>query len=148
VCCTKDSGAWGLVASTRLDTNKAIFDDIDAANTVFATQSIQGEKNFYGTRDSPFIVSLDGEAFGKAAFEDDDNDIGSVWGLLKALRELPHIVWRSDTGIFQDASFIRDVEEVLICGPWLGSGLLNRDVLLGSILQKSRSPGESVVESL
>ena len=147
VCCTKDSGAWGLVASTRLDTNEAVFDDIDTANTVFAAQSIQGEENIYGVGDSLFVVSRDDQAFGKTAFEVDGNDICGIRGLFKARRELPHIIWRGDTRIFQDASFIGDVEEVLVCGPWLGNGLLNWDILLGSILQKSRSPGESVIES-
>jgi hypothetical protein len=39
------------------------------------------------------------------------------------------------------------MEEVLVGRPWFGGGLLNRDVLLGSILQKSRSSSKSVVES-
>jgi hypothetical protein len=40
------------------------------------------------------------------------------------------------------------MEQVLICRPWLGRGLLNRDALLGSILQKSGTSSKSVVESL
>ena len=147
VCCTKDGGTWGFVAPSRLDTNEAVFDDIDTANTVFAAQSVQGEEDVYRVRDSLLVVSWDEEAFGEAAFEVNSNDIGGLWGLFKALRELPHVAWRGDTRIFQDTCFVRDVEEVLVGRPWLGGSLLNRNVLLGSKLQKSRSSSEPVVKS-
>jgi len=60
--------------------------------------------------------------------------------------ELPHIYWGSDIRVSQDAGFVRDMEEVFVSRPGLGSYLLNRDWLFRSIGKESLTAEKTGVE--
>jgi hypothetical protein len=82
----------------------------------------------------------------KPMFELDFDLIGVARGRLGRLGQLPHIVRRSDVGVLEDTSLIRNVEHVLVRRPWLSSGLTDWNLFLRCVLEQSLTTGESVVK--
>src|SRR3990167_8605287 len=127
-----DGAAGRLVAATGLHANKAVFNDIQTTDAVFAADAVQ--------------LSQDGgRAHGLAVDGDDVTgavgqlDIG--WGIRRGFWRLgpaPHVFFVLGPGVFQHAAFIGDVQQVGIHGVrrLLLAVTLDRDgVLLGVVHQ-------------
>lgn len=72
---TENARCRRLVASTRLDTNESVLNDIDAPDTVFPGQRIQSHEHVNCISDSGRAT---GDFNGKSAFELDRDPFGNV----------------------------------------------------------------------
>lgn len=142
---SKDGSRRRLVTTSRLDTDESVLDNVNSADTVLSGKSVEGEEDFDGIGDSlaiRWVGDLDGETLGKL-------NLDLLWGLgclLWGSGELPHVIGRSLVGVLEDTSFVGNVEEVLVGGPWLGGGLNDGNTVLGGVLEQGGSTGESVVK--
>lgn len=110
---TQDRSSGGLVASTRLDADETVLDDVDTANTVLAGELIESEEDLdwvgvllllvrYGHFDGETSLELDGDAFGGGR------------GVFGSGGEFPHVGGRGGVGVLENTGFVGDVEEVLV----------------------------------
>lgn len=142
---SEDGGGRGLVTSSRLDTNESVLDDIDSSNTVLSGEGVEGEEDLDRVGDA-LAVGGGGDLDGETLEELNVNLLGLLGSLLGRDGQFPHVVGRSLVGVLEDTGFVGNVEEVFVGRPWLGSSLDDWDTVLGSVLEKSRSTSESVVE--
>ena len=143
---SEDGGSWRLITSTRLDTDESVLDDVDPPDTVLTPEGIKGVKHVNSIGVSLVAVRKDGELDRETLFELDCDLVRGVRGGFGRLGQLPHIGRRSDVGILEDTGLIRNVEHVLVRGPWLGGSLADWDLLLGSIFEQRLTTSESVVK--
>lgn len=139
----EDGCARGLVASARFDADETVLDDVDPSDAMLARERVQLEEDL--DRIGVCLVGR-GDLDGETGPELDGDAIGLGWGVFDGLGELPHVFWRGRVGIFEDASFVGNVEEVFICGPGLGSCLLNGDLFFAGVCEEGLTTGETVVE--
>lgn len=142
---SENSSSGRLVATSRLDTDESVLDNVDSPNTVLSGQSVEREEDLDGVGDDLAICrvgDLDRETLG----EFDLNLLGLFRGVLRRSSQLPHVIGRSLVGVFEDTSFVRNMEQVLIGRPGLGSGLNDGNTVASGVLEESRSTSESVVE--
>lgn len=135
MCLSQDCSTWSFIAASRLDSNEAVLNNVDTSNAVFAGKLVECKEDVDWVRDGG------GSGRAKAFAEDFEflwHTSGEVqgdplWGIrcfLNGLCEFPHVCWRRDIGIFKNTSFVRDVEEILVGGPGLCSGLGDWDTAL------------------
>ena len=141
-----ENGSGGrLVTTSRLDTNESVLDDINSSNTVLSGEGVEGKEDLDSVGNTLAVGGgrdLDGDTL-----EELDSDLlGLFWGVLGRSSQLPHVVGRSLIGVLENTGFVRDVEEVLVGRPGLGSGLNDGDTVLGGVLEESGSTSESLVE--
>jgi len=141
----EDGSGGGLVATTALDANEAVLYDVDAADTISTSGGVESEEDVDGIGVGILIIGKD-DFDRETALKLDGETFWSVGSIGWGLGELPHVVRRSAVGVFEDAGFVGDVEQVLVGRPWLGGSLLRRNILLGSVFEKSRSAGKAVVK--
>ncbi len=142
---TQDGSSWRFVASTGLDTDEPVLDDIDTANAMLPAEGVQGNKDIDGVSVN-LVILRHVDLHGETALELDCDLFGLSGGIFRRGSQLPHVDGRGGVGIFEDTGRIGDVEQVLISGPWLGSGLLDGDVLLSGELEEVLSASKTVVE--
>lgn len=142
---SEDGSGGRLVTSSRLDTDESVLDDIDSSNTVLSGEGVQRKKDLDSVGNT-FAVGGSGDLDGDTLEELDSDLLGLFGGLLGGGGQLPHVIGRSLVGVLKDTSLVRDVEEVLIGRPGLGSSLDNGDTVLGGVLEESGSSSESLVE--
>lgn len=92
------------------------------------------------------MVCLDSDFGGKASSKVDGDTIGGGGCLLGVCGEFPHVGWGCGVGVFEDPGFVRNVEEVLVGGPGLGSGLLDGDRFFSSKCDEGLASCKAVVE--
>lgn len=110
---SEDGGGRRLVASSRLDTNESVLDNVDSADTVPPGKSVEGKENVNRVGHSVAVSresNLDGEALGEL----DVNSLGGIGSLLGGNSKLPHVIGGSLVGVLKDTGLVRDVEEVLV----------------------------------
>lgn len=110
---TEDGGSGGLVASSRLDTNESVLDNVDSTDTVPPGKSVEGKENVDRVGHSLAVSresNLDGETLGEL----DVNSLGGIGSLLGGDGKLPHVIGGSLVGVLKDTGLVRDVEEVLV----------------------------------
>jgi len=110
---SQDGGTRRLVASSRFDTDESILNDIDSANTVFPSQSVECQEYIY-TISVLFCISRHHDFDRKTAFEFNGNELGSLWGFFGGSGKFPHVCRWGGVGVLEYTSFIRDVEKVLV----------------------------------
>lgn len=141
----QDCSTRRLITSPGFDTDKSVLDDIDPSDTVFPSQCVQGKEYFDGIGVALFLVG-DGNLDGQTGLELDGDAFRGLGGVFGSDGELPHVGGRSDVGIFENSSFVGDVEEVFIGGPRFGSGLRDGDGFFGGVSEEGLTAGEAVVE--
>lgn len=109
---TKDSSTRRFVASTGLNANEPVLDDIDTSDTVFPSQRIESEEDL--DRVGVLLSALDGELRGQAGLEGDGNTFGSGGRVGDRGGQFPHVGGRGGVGVFEDTGFVGDVEEVFV----------------------------------
>lgn len=130
---SEDGSGWGFVTSTRLDTDESVLDNIDTSNSVLSGESVQGQKDL--NRVGHTLAIGRGGDLDWETLEEFNVDLLGLFGcVLRRSGELPHVVRWGLVGVLEDTSLVRNVEEVLVGRPWLGSGLDNLDTVLGSVL--------------
>jgi hypothetical protein len=142
---TKNGSSRRLVTSSGLDTDESVLNNVDTANTVFPAESIQSKEDLDTIGVSLLLlwnVNLDG----KTAFEFNGDALRGLRCVLGGGSQFPHVCWRGGVGVLKDACLIGNMEQVLVGGPRLCSGLGDRDVALGCILEKSLATCKPVVE--
>ena len=140
---SEDSRSWALVAPTGLYADEPVLNDIDSSDAVFTPEGIESIENVNGIG---VDLVADGELDRKALFKVEGDLIGGVRSRFRGLSQLPHIGRRSSIGVFEDTSLVRDVEHVLVRGPWLGSSLTDRDLFLSGIFEQGLATSESMVK--
>ena len=125
-----DGATRGFVAATGLHTHVTVFHDIQAANTVIATQLVQFGQHV--GRAQRFAVDGDDVALFKA-----QGDVGGlVRGRFRAHTPAPHVFFGFPPRIFQIAAFVRDVQQVGVHGVrgfLLLVGEIHRDITLFTV---------------
>lgn len=116
VCHTKDGSTGRLVATTALDTNETVLDDVNSANTVAASSCIEGEEDIdtVGVGGLRVGCIAENDLHRKATFKLDGEALRLVRSVFWIFGQLPHVSWGSGVGIFENARFVRDVEQILI----------------------------------
>lgn len=146
----EDGRARGFVAPAGFDTDEAVFDDIDPSDAVFPRERVELEKDvdIIGVGLAALVVGSggDGELDRETGLELDGDAVGLRGCVFDGLGEFPHVCGRGGVGVFEYAGFVGDVEEVFICGPGFGGGLLDRYVFFGSIFEEGLTTGEAVVK--
>lgn len=110
---SEDGSSGRLVASSRLDTDKSVLDNVDSADTVPPSKSVEGKENVHRVGHSVAVSresNLDGETLGELNM----NSLGSIGSLLGGDSKLPHVIGGSLVGVLKDTGLVRDVEEVLV----------------------------------
>lgn len=110
---------------------------------MFPRERVEGEEDL----DSVGVCLVGGgDLDGDTGLELDGDLIGGRRGIFDGLGEFPHVHRRGDVGIFEDAGFVGNVEEIFVCRPRLCGGLLDGDVLFGGEREEGLTTGETVVE--
>jgi len=143
---SEDGGPWRLITSTGLDTDESVLDDVNPSDTMLTPKGVKGIKHIDGVCVRLVAVREDSEVDGKTLFELDGDLIGGVRGRFGRLGQLPHIGRGSSVGVLENTSLVRDVEHVLVRGPWLSSGLTDWDLFLSGVFKQGLATSESVVK--
>lgn len=103
VCDTEDGSGGRLVATTRLDTDEAILDDVDTSDAVLAGKRVEDEEDL----DLVGVllaagVDLDGET----ALELDRDLFGLTGSILSVGGQLPHVLGRGSVRVLKDTSLV------------------------------------------
>jgi len=141
----QQSAARGFVDAATLDADKAIFDNVDAANAVLSGNFVAVEKDFER-------IGLDGAVrdvgdLGRHSLDELNLDsLGCVRGGLWRFGHLEHGVVRAASRIFEHATFVGSVEQVLVNGV-VGLGLgVDGDAVLGAVGQEVAAALEGLNE--
>ena len=142
---TENGRRRGLVASTRLDADEAVLDDVDAADAVLAGERVELEEHIdrVGVL---LVLGGDGDLHRQALLELDGNPFRGGGGVFGSGGQLPHVIRWCGVGVLKDACLVRNVEQVLVGRPRLRNGLSNRDLLLSGVRKQSLTSSETTVE--
>lgn len=110
---TQDGSTWRLVASTGLNTDESVLDDVDTTDTVLTSESIESKEDFHTIGVSLLLVR-DGDLDRETCLELDRDLLGGGGGVLGRDGEFPHVYGRCSVGVFEDTGLVGDVEQVLI----------------------------------
>ena len=141
----EDGRARGLVAPARLDPDKPVLDDIDPADPVFPRERVELEEDLDGVG-VRLVGRGDGDGDGETGFELDRDVVGRGGGAFDRLGELPHVRGGRRVGVFEDAGFVGDVEEVFVRRPGFGGGLLDGNGFFGGVREEGLTARETVVK--
>lgn len=134
-----------LVAATGLETNEAVLNNVNTADTVTTGNGVDGEEDLGGISLALLavvVLELDGETL----LEGEGEVLGSIGSLGRVDGELPHILRGSDVGVLEDAGLVGAVRKVLVHGPGLALGRCDGDTALLSVVEEILATLEAVVE--
>jgi hypothetical protein len=134
-----------LVTSSGLDTDESVLDNINSSNTVLSSKGVKGQEDLDSVGNA-LSVGRGSDLDGNTLEELDSDLLRGLGSLLGRSGELPHVIGRSLVGVLEDTGLVRNVEEVLVGRPGLGSSLDNGDTVGSGVLEESGSTGESLVE--
>ena len=123
----QDGAARGFIATTALHADIAVFHFVQAADAVLATQGVQVGQHLGGAHAHTV------NRHHVAVFVGQLNDLGFVGRFFRTDRQAPHAVVGRVIGVFQDAAFIADVQQVGVHGIGWGSfalGTVHRNAVL------------------
>lgn len=108
---TKHGETWSLVAASGLQSDEAVLDNVDSADTVSASDGIGLKEQFNRVREGLSVaLELDGKTF----LEEEGEVLWGVWCLCRVNRQLPHVRWRSGIWILQNSSLVGAMCQVLV----------------------------------
>jgi hypothetical protein len=141
---TEDGKTGGLVASTGLESDETVLDDVDTSNSVAAGDSVGNQEEVEGLGNglSVLVLKLDG----KSLLELDGEVLGSVGGVTGVDGELPHVLGSLHVGVLKDSGLVRAVGKVLVHGPGLRLGLGDGNTNLLGVLEEVGTSSEALVE--
>ena len=119
MCRAEDRRTGGLIAPAALDADEPILDDVDPADAMLPSEGVESEENVDGVGVGSVILVREGDFDGESGDELDGDAFGGRWRVFGCGGELPHVGRGGCVGIFEDAGFVRDVEEVFVGGPGL-----------------------------
>lgn len=122
--CVEDGAAGSFVDTAGFHAHEAIFDDIHAADAVFATKFVHCLEQREGIETTAI------DAGGDTAFEADLDVLGFIGGFERIHGKLKHVRGRLAPRVFEDATLVTDVEGVAIGAVGLGFGGRDRDAML------------------
>ena len=140
----EDGRARGLVAPSGLDPDEPVLDNVSPADAVLPREQVERREDVNGV--GVRLAVGGGDFDGETGLELNVDVIGFRGGGFDRLGELPHVYGRGRVGIFEDAGFVRNVEEVFVRRPGFGCGLLNGDLLFGGVREEGLTTGEAVVK--
>lgn len=135
--------AGSIVAATGLETDEAVLNDIDTANTVVVTNLVEELEEFNRTSG---LLAIDNDLDGDTLLKDDGELLGSVGGVLGVNSAGPELLGGSVVGILKNASLVAAVDKVVIHGPRGLGGRGDGDVLVGGVLQEILTTLEASTE--
>ena len=130
----------GLVDATTLDPNETVLDNVDAANSVLASNLVAVKEEIQGVGNDGSVSDV-GDLGGNTLEELDLDSLAGVRGGLRRNSHLEHVLIGRAHGILEITALVRSVEQVLVDGV-VGLGLgVNGNAVLGAV-------GEQVLASL
>ncbi|THX43602.1 Bystin-domain-containing protein [Aureobasidium pullulans] len=134
----------GLVAATRLETDEAVLDNVDTANTVLAGNGVDSKEELGGIGDSLAAgeLSLDGQTL----LEVKDKVLGLLGSLGGVDGQLPHVLGGSDVGVLEDTGLVTAVGQILVHAPGLALCAGDGDAGLLGVVEEILATLEAVVE--
>lgn len=112
---SEDGRSGGLVASSRLDSDEPVLDNVDSSDPVLSGERVEGEEDLDRVGDGLLggeNVNLGGDTLGEL----NQDVLGRGGGVLGVGGELPHVSGRGRVGVLKDTGLVRDVEQVLVYG--------------------------------
>jgi hypothetical protein len=134
----------GLVAATGLETDEAVLDNVDTANTVLAGNGVDGQEELGGIGDGLAAGELDLD--GETLLEVQDKVLGLFGSLCGVDGQLPHVLGGSDVGVLEDTGLVTAVSQVLVHAPGLALCAGDGDARLLGVVEKILTTLEAVVE--
>lgn len=139
----EDGETGSLVASTGLEADKAVLDNVDTADTIAAGNGVSFQEELKGLGDGLALgLKLDGETL----LEVNGEVLRSVRSLQRIDGEFPHIGGSLNVGVLKDTGLVRAMGKVLVHGPRLSLGLEDRKTRLSGVLKEIGTASEAVVE--
>ena len=144
---TQKGETRGLVASTRLNTDETVFNNVNTADTVTTGNGVGSQEKLDRVGNSLLLAVLGVlQLHRETLVEVDDEVFRLVGGGERVGRQFPHVSGRSGVGVLQDTGLVRAVGQVLVHTPWLGLGRGDGDTLLGGVVKQGVTASETVVE--
>ena len=142
----EEGQARSFIASPRLEPDKSVLYDIDAADSVGSGEGVCEEEELGGVCGR--LAGSGGLEFHRETLFEGYGDIfrggaGLVYGVEG---ELPHVLWRGDVRVLEDARLVAAVGEVLVHGPGLGFRGGDGDVHLFGVVEEVVAADEAFVE--
>jgi hypothetical protein len=138
VCSAEAGETGGFVASTGLDADESVLDDIDTSNTMSASDGVSLEEELNCISDGLSLCS--NQLIWQALLEHQCEVLRGIWALEGINSQLPHVLRRSNIGVFQDTSLVTAVCQVLVACAADG------DTGLGGVVEEIVAACEALVE--
>ena len=137
-----------FVAAAGFESDEAVFDNVDAADAVAASDGVDGEEEVervghrFGGAGFVCVDEFGGEAF----LEEEGEVFRGVGGAGGVDGQFPHVPRGSGDWVLEDAGFVGAVGEVFVHAPGFGLGGGDGDGLLGGVVEEVVAAGEAGVE--
>ena len=121
MCGAQTGEAGRFITAARLEADKAVFNDINAADAVAACDGIDSQEKLYAICHRLLLAIIPVDQLRGQAFLEMQGEVFRGVGCLSwVLGEFPHICGRCGVGVLQNAGLVGAVGQVLIHTPWLG----------------------------
>ena len=132
-----------VIAATALETDEAVLDNIDTANTVSVAELVESVEQLNGVS----VLLLGSDEFGGDTLLELNGDVGRlVRGVQRVGSHGPHVSGRGVVGVLQNTGLVTAVGGVGVHGPGLGLGRGNRDAGLSGIVEEIVTASETLEE--
>ena len=142
----EDRRAGGFVAPAAFDANEPILDDVDPADAVLPSEGVEGKENVNGVGVGLVVLVGESNFDGEPGDELDGDALGDLGRVFGCGGELPHVNRGCSVGIFEDAGFVGDMEEVFVGGPGFCGCLGDGNGFFGGIGEEGLPAREAVIE--
>lgn len=137
----------GLVATTRLDTDETVLNNVNTANTVTTGNRVGSQEELDRVGNGLLLTVLGVLQLHRETLVEVNNEVfGLVGSGERVGGQFPHVSGRSGVGVLQDTGLVGAVGQVLVHTPWLGLGRGDGDTLLSGVVKQGVAASETVVE--
>lgn len=132
-----------VIAATALETDEAVLDNINTANTVGVAELVESVEELNGVG----VCLLGSDELSGDTLLELDGDVGRlVRGVQRVGGHGPHVSGRGVVGVLQNTGLVTAVGGVGVHGPGLGLSGGNRDAGLGGIVEEIVTASETLEE--
>lgn len=147
VSSAQKSETRGLVATTRLDTDETVLNNVNTANTVTTGNRVGSQEELDRVGNGLLLTVLGVLQLHRETLVEVNNEVfGLVGSGERVGGQFPHVSGRSGVGVLQDTGLVGAVGQVLVHTPWLGLGRGDGDTLLSGVVKQGVAASETVVE--
>lgn len=147
MCSAQKSETRSLVATTRLDTDETVLNNVNTANTVTTGNGVGSQEELDRVGNSLLLAVLGVLQLHRETLVEVDDEVFRLVGSGERVGgQFPHVSGRSGVGVLQDTGLVGAVGQVLVHTPWLGLGRGDGNALLSGVVKQGITASEAVVE--